>query len=123
MQGFLRFQLLSWNHGEAGNDRNVDICEKIPEKMYTKWFDYDKIKDTLSVRARKTGDYIRILPAYGKKTVKAFMVDEKIPREDRDQICLLADGNHVLWIVGYRVSEGYKVTDHTTTILQVTYEK
>ena len=123
LQGFLRFQLLSWNHGEAGNDRNVDICEKIPEKMYTKWFDYDKIKNTLSVRTRKTGDYIRIMPGYGKKTVKAFMIDEKIPREDRDRICLLADGSHILWIVGYRVSEKYKVTEHTKTILQVQMRK
>ena len=91
--------------------------------MYTKWFDYDKIKNTLSVRTRKTGDYIRIMPGYGKKTVKAFMIDEKIPREDRDRICLLADGSHILWIVGYRVSEKYKVTEHTKTILQVQMRK
>ncbi len=110
--GILCFQLLSRNG-----------CEKIPEKMYTKWFDYDKIKNTLSVRTRKTGDYIRIMPGYGKKTVKAFMIDEKIPREDRDRICLLADGSHILWIVGYRVSEKYKVTEHTKTILQVQMRK
>ena len=75
------------------------------------------------MRTRKTGDYIRIMPGYGKKTVKAFMIDEKIPREDRDRICLLADGSHILWIVGYRVSEKYKVTEHTKTILQVQMRK
>ena len=111
-QGVLHFQLLSRRS-----------CEKIPEKMYTKWFDYDKIKNTLSVRSRKTGDYLRIMPGYGKKTVKAFMIDEKIPREDRDRICLLAEGSHVLWIVGHRVSEGYKVTEQTKTILQVQMRK
>ena len=51
------------------------------------------------------------------------MIDEKIPREDRDRICLLAEGSHVLWIVGHRVSEGYKVTEQTKTILQVQMRK
>ena len=118
-RGVLQFQLFSRAEDGVRGIRDADFCEKIPEKMYTKWFDYDKIKDTLSVRTRETGDYIRIMPGYKKKTVKAFMIDEKIPREDRDRICLLADGNHVLWIVGRCVSEGYKVTEHTKTILQV----
>ena len=92
--------------------------EKIPENRYTKWFDYDKINSTLSVRTRKTGDYIT-LKGGGKKTVKAFMIDEKIPREERDRILLVADGSHVLWIIGYRISEYYKVTDNTHTVLQI----
>lgn len=92
--------------------------EKIPKNQYTKWFDYDKIQDTLSVRNRRTGDYIT-LKSGGRKTVKAFMIDEKIPREKRDKILLLAEGSHVLWIVGYRISEYYKVTERTKNILQV----
>ena len=92
--------------------------KEIPEKKYTKWFDCDKIKGTLSVRTRETGDYITL--KYGrKKTVKAFMIDAKIPRPERDQILLLAEGHHVLWIVGYRISEFYKITDETKHILQV----
>ena len=33
---------------------------EIPKNRYTKWFDYDKIKDTLSVRYRLPGDYITL---------------------------------------------------------------
>ncbi len=95
-----------------------DGKEKIPQKRYTKWFDYDKIKNTLSVRTRQTGDYITLKDGK-KKTVKAFMIDEKIPRQERDKILLLADGDHILWIIGYRISEYYKVTDDTREILQV----
>ena len=47
------------------------------------------------------------------------MIDEKIPREERDRILLVADGSHVLWIIGYRISEYYKVTDNTHTVLQI----
>jgi tRNA(Ile)-lysidine synthase len=91
---------------------------EIPKKQYTKWFDYDKINGVLSVRTRQNGDFIT-LSGGGRKTVNRFMIDEKIPREKRDQILLLADGHHILWIIGYRISEYYKVTTHTNYVLQV----
>ena len=91
---------------------------EFPKNQYTKWFDYDKIKDTLSVRTRRPGDYIT-LASGGKKTVKSFMIDQKIPQRERDRIPLLAEGSHVLWIAGYRISEYYKITEDTKTILQV----
>ena len=91
---------------------------EIPQNQYTKWFDCDRIKGTLSVRTRQTGDYF-FLPGGGKKTVKSYMVDEKIPAGLRGRIPLLADGSHILWIIGKRISEGCKVTDKTKTILQV----
>ena len=119
--------------GNGEREREEEVCltmesfpadilrekyQKIPENKYTKWFDYDKIKGTLSVRTRRTGDYYTLKDGR-KKTVKSFMIDAKIPREDRDKIPLLAEGQHVLWIVGYRISEFYKVTDETKRILQV----
>ena len=92
--------------------------QEIPKNGYTKWFDYDKIKCTLSVRYRKSGDYMT-LAGGGRKTVKAFMIDEKVPREERDKIPLIADGSHVLWVIGYRISEYYKITDDTHTVIQM----
>lgn len=92
---------------------------EFPKNQYTKWFDYDRIKSTLSVRNRQPGDYIT-LAGGGTKTLHRYMIDEKIPRELRDRITVLAEGNHVLWIVGYRIGEYYKITEDTKTILQVT---
>lgn len=92
---------------------------EIPKNQYTKWFDYDKIKGTLSVRTRRTGDYL-ILPSGGSKTIARYMIDEKIPKEKREKILLLAEGSHVLWVVGFRISEYYKIEEHTENILQVT---
>jgi tRNA(Ile)-lysidine synthase len=92
--------------------------QEIPENGYTKWFDYDKIKCALSVRYRQTGDYMT-LTGGGRKTVKAFMIDEKIPKEDREKIPLIVEGSHVLWVIGYRISEYYKITDDTHTVIQM----
>lgn len=92
--------------------------EKIPEKRYTKWFDCDKISRDVFFRHRRPGDTIE-LKGVGKKTVKSYMIDAKIPAEERDSLWLLADGKQILWIVGYRMSAACQVTPETRTILQV----
>jgi len=51
------------------------------------------------------------------------MITEKIPREERDKIPLLTDGCHVLWIIGGRISEYYKIDGNTKHILQVQLRK
>ena len=115
------------NHGRYSFLFEVLAYEKntdIPENTYTKWFDYDKIKDTLYIRTRNSGDYLTIRGADGKpirKTVKDYMITEKIPREAREEFPLLAQGKEILWIPGYRISESYKVDEGTKRILQVTY--
>lgn len=94
--------------------------EKIMEEnLYTKCFDYDKIKDTLMLRTRQEGDYLELGAGLGSKTLKKYFIDKKIPKEERDSILLIADGSHILWIIGYRISAGYKVTEDTRTILQI----
>lgn len=98
----------------------------IPDLLYTKWLDYDKIKG-LTLRKRLSGDYIEISGSESgrsvKKKLKKYFIDNKIPQEERNNIWLLADGNHVVWIVGYRISEMCKVTDSTKRIIKITYNK
>ena len=90
---------------------------EIPKNQYTKWFDYDKINVGLSIRYRKNGDYLT-LSGGGKKKLRRYMIDEKIPENERDRIPVLADGDHVLWVVGYRISDYYKITDETERVLE-----
>lgn len=85
---------------------------------YTKVFDYDKIKDTVKVRKRMPGDYITLDDSGSRKLLKSYFIDEKIPRRLRDKIWLLAEGSHVLWIVGYRTSAAYKADSTTKRILK-----
>lgn len=53
--------------------------------------------------------------------VNRLMIDDKIPRQERDAIPILAEENHVLWVVGSRISEYYKITEQTKNVLQVIY--
>lgn len=90
---------------------------QFPKNMYTKWFDCDRIEGTPVVRTRRPGDYITLADG-SHKALKRFMIDEKIPRQLRDQVPLLTDGSHVMWIIGYRISDFYKIGPDTTKVLQ-----
>lgn len=88
-----------------------------------KYFDYDKIKGKLVLRTREEGDYF-VMNAEGQtKKLNRYFIDEKIPLSKRDSLLLLAEGKHILWITGGRISEEYKVTKKTNRILRVTYRK
>ncbi|MCC8080699.1 MAG: tRNA lysidine(34) synthetase TilS, partial [Lachnospiraceae bacterium] len=97
----------------------TENSKKIPKKRYTKWFDYDKIKFVVQLRGRRTGDYLQVSAAGGHKKLKRYLIDEKIPLRERDRLSLLADGDHIIWVIGYRISEAYKVTEETKRVLCV----
>lgn len=96
---------------------------KIPRKSYTKWFDYDKIKDNLVLRNRQEGDYLVIDDRGRRKLLRRYLMDEKIPRDQRDALPLLCCGSHVVWVIGYRISEAFKVSETTEKILEVQFRE
>jgi len=98
---------------------NISQAEEIPQKSYTKWVDYDIIKCGLCLRTRQSGDYL-VIDAQGKRQkMKSWFINEKIPKEERDRMLLVADGNHIVWIPGYRMSIAYKVTEKTKKIVEI----
>lgn len=99
--------------------RPVEKSMKIPRNSYTKWFDYDKIKNNLVLRNRREGDFLVIDDQGRTKLLRRYLMDEKIPRDQRDTLPLLCSGRHVLWVIGYRISEAFKVSETTEKILEV----
>lgn len=100
---------------------NYEKSMKIPKNRYTKWLNYDIINGTLRFRTRRTGDWIQVFTESGRKKLKDYLVNEKVPRSERDQLVLLAEGDEILWIAGYRLSEKVKVKEDTKRILKLTY--
>lgn len=92
---------------------------KIAQNDYTKCFDYDKIKGNISVRMPEDADYIRIHPEGGKKMLRDYLVDVKLPQEKRKEVCLVAEDNMVLWIPGMRTGEHRRVSDRTKRVLLI----
>ena len=59
----------------------------------------------------------------GSKKLKSFFIDEKIPKEERDKTPLILEGENIIWVVGHRISEDYKVTSNTSRVLVLEYIK
>lgn len=101
-----------------------DIGEGAAEKTYTKCFDYDIIKgSTTVVRTRAPGDYITIDKNGRTQKLKSYFINEKIPQEKRDDILLLAEGSHILWVIGYRRGYAYHVGEKTKEIVEIKIDK
>ena len=111
-----RFRLKIVSKGKFGSE-----FQNIPQKKYTKWIDYDKIKDNVVVRTRKPGDYLTVNAKYQRKSLKTYFIDNKIPQAERSHIWLVTDGSHVIWIVGERISTYYKVSERTERILEIAF--
>lgn len=92
---------------------------KMKENSPVQLFDYNKVNKGINIRSRLSGDVFYPFGSTGKKKLKDFFIDEKIPRAARDEIPLLADGTSIMWVVGIRTAENYKITDNTREILYV----
>jgi tRNA(Ile)-lysidine synthase len=104
----------------------ADELTGMQSSQYRQYFDYDRIQESqheLLLRTRKRGDGFSPLGMKGSKKIKDYFIDEKIPRDQRDCIPLVCLGAEVVWIVGLRISDRYKITADTKTILMLEYSK
>lgn len=91
---------------------------KISDNPMVEFFDADKIKHKLILRNWKPGDkFIPLGMKYSKK-VSDILTDAKIPSIFKKQILVLCDGPEIIWVVGVRLAEKYKVTNETKKVIK-----
>jgi tRNA(Ile)-lysidine synthase len=90
---------------------------------YIKYFDYDKIKNNINIRYRREGDRFSPLGMNGSRKLKDIFIDMKIPKEERNKIPLLCSGEDIAWIIGYRISEKFKIDSNTKKIMEINIER
>ena len=86
------------------------------------YFDYQKINSSISLRYRKEGDKFQPLGMKGTKKLKDIFMDLKVPKSIRDDIPIICVGEEIAWIVGYRISDKFKVDKTTNKILKIKLE-
>jgi len=79
--------------------------------------DWEKINGSVFVRLRQTGDRFFPLGAPGFKSIKEFFIDQKIPKEKRDLVPIIATSEDILWVAGYRIDDRFKVGPDTKWLL------
>ena len=75
----------------------------------------------LYVRGRRPGDRITPLGMTGSKKLQDFMVDAKIPQEERDLAPLVVSEEGVVWVVGHRIAHWARVREDTPEILRLEF--
>ena len=81
--------------------------------------DLERLSFPLLIRNWQQGDHFIPLGMQGKKKVSDFLIDEKIPVNLKRNILVLVSREEVVWIIGYRISDQYKITSRTSTVYHV----
>jgi len=82
------------------------------------FFDINKLRFPLIVRNFRPGDRFSPLGMSGSQKVKAFFINNKIPREKRVRCPLLVSNGNIVWVVGYRLDNSVKVSAETRKVLK-----
>jgi tRNA(Ile)-lysidine synthase len=83
------------------------------------FIDYDLLQWPLNIRTWQAGDYFHPLGMTGKKKISDYLTDVKIPKPEKEKIYLLCNRNEVVWLIGHRLDNRYKVRPQTRQILHI----
>ncbi len=82
--------------------------------------DLDKVSFPLILRKWKHGDYFRPLGMKEMKKLSDFFIDNKVSLPEKQDTWILASGDDIIWIVGQRIDDRFKVSSETTKVLMIT---
>ncbi len=84
--------------------------------------DKDLLNFPLIVRKWENGDYFYPLGLQGRKKVSKYFKDEKMSLLEKENIWLLCSDNKIVWIIGKRLDNRFKITSKSKNILKITIE-
>ena len=96
---------------------------KIIKKPNVACLDFNEVEFPLLIRKWQQGDYFQPLGMTGFKKVSDFFIDQKIPIHEKENTWILCSGKKIVWIVGQRIDNRFKVLPETTKILKIEIEK
>ena len=86
------------------------------------YIDADLLQFPLEVRKWKTGDYLHPFGMKGVKKLSKYYKDEKYSLIDKENQWLLCSEDKIVWVIGKRADDRFKVTEKTKKIMAITYE-
>lgn len=84
------------------------------------YVDFAKLNFPLKLRKWKDGDSFQPFGMKGKKKLSKFFKDEKIALNEKEKIWLLLSDEKIVWVIGYRMDDRFKVTENTKKIMKIT---
>lgn len=88
----------------------------VPTAKKLACLDADKIRFPLQLRKWKEGDWFCPLGMNKKKLISDFLIDQKVPLNLKKEVYLLTSNGSIVWVIGFRIDDRFKVTDKTAKI-------
>ena len=85
-------------------------------------FDADALALPLTVRGRRRGDRFRPWGGPGERRLKAFLIDAKVPRWERDRLAVVESAGAIAWLPGVRRGALAPITDRTRRVVELSVE-
>ncbi len=81
--------------------------------------DFDKLEFPLLIRKWQQGDYFQPLGMDGYKKLSDFFIDQKTPLHIKENTWLLCSGSKIVWIMGHRIDNRFKITSETKLVYKI----
>ena len=95
----------------------------ISKSAETATLDADKVEFPLTIRTIENGDWFIPFGMNGRKLVSDYLTDQKFSiLQKRRQLVLTDASGNIVWVIGSRTDNRYRVSDKTTKILRITYK-
>ena len=102
----------------------TEVKEKGSQNTNTIYVDAEKLVYPLVVRKAINGEVFQPIGMGGKsKKISKFFKDEKLSLTEKENTWLLCSADQIIWVVGKRADERFKITNNTITTLKITFNE
>ena len=102
--------------------RDIDDIQGFGVPEHIAQVDADKLKYPLTVRRWQEGDWFIPYGMSGRKKVSDYLIDHKVPLLEKARQFVLLSGDEIVWLVGRRIDDRYRLTAETENVLRITKE-
>lgn len=101
--------------------KKIGRTEQLLEEKHIAYLDAEKLVFPLELRHWKQGDHFKPLGLKGSKKISKFFKDLRYNTLQKEQAWLLCSEGRIVWVVGERIDDNYKVTERTSVITKITF--
>ena len=108
--------VLYFEYCDIDTIKNFGVPEQIAQ------LDADRLQFPLTLRRWKEGDWFIPFGMSGRKKVSDFLIDAKVSLPEKQRQFVLLSGDDIVWLVGRRIDDRYRLTSTTENVLRITKE-